>query len=160
MKKTGEWGMPLPPSLSPFGYNETIAQEFYPLNEKETLEKGWNWHAENNDKIAVYQGPRTEAPNHIKDAGNDIPDRILMCKKCSKPYKIIPRELELYKKHNSPLPHICFSDRHLARIQKRNPRQLWNRWCQKCNKPLMSTYSQERPETIFCEECYLKTIYG
>jgi len=31
MKKTGEWGEFFPMKLSPFGYNETVAQEYFPL---------------------------------------------------------------------------------------------------------------------------------
>ena len=38
MMKTGEWGEFFPSSLSPFGYNETVAQEYFPLSRKEVLE--------------------------------------------------------------------------------------------------------------------------
>ena len=31
MMITGEWGEFFPSSLSPFGYNETVAQEYFPL---------------------------------------------------------------------------------------------------------------------------------
>ncbi|USN57480.1 MAG: hypothetical protein H6766_03435 [Candidatus Peribacteria bacterium] len=31
MKQTGEWGEFFHPSLSPFGYNETVANEYYPV---------------------------------------------------------------------------------------------------------------------------------
>jgi hypothetical protein len=31
MIETGEWGEFFHPSLSPFGYNETVAQEYYPV---------------------------------------------------------------------------------------------------------------------------------
>ena len=31
MMRTGEWGEFFPSSISPFGYNETIAQEYFPL---------------------------------------------------------------------------------------------------------------------------------
>jgi len=32
MQKMGEWGEFFPSSLSPFGYNETVAEEYYPIN--------------------------------------------------------------------------------------------------------------------------------
>ena len=35
MTETGEWGEFFHPSLSPFGYNETVAMEYYPMVEKE-----------------------------------------------------------------------------------------------------------------------------
>jgi len=37
MMKTGEWGEFFPASLSPFGYNETVAQEYFPLSREEVL---------------------------------------------------------------------------------------------------------------------------
>jgi hypothetical protein len=30
MQETGEWGEFFHPSLSPFGYNESVAMEYYP----------------------------------------------------------------------------------------------------------------------------------
>lgn len=37
MRKTGEWGEFFAPSLSPFGYNETIATEYFPLSKEEAI---------------------------------------------------------------------------------------------------------------------------
>ena len=37
MLKTGEWGEFFPASMSPFGYNETVAQEYYPMSREEVL---------------------------------------------------------------------------------------------------------------------------
>jgi hypothetical protein len=39
MKQTGEWGEFFDTSLSPFGYNETVANEYYPLSEEEATKK-------------------------------------------------------------------------------------------------------------------------
>ncbi len=43
MKKTGEWGEFFPVNISPFSYNETIANDFYPLEKVEVLKRGWKW---------------------------------------------------------------------------------------------------------------------
>ena len=37
MMQTGEYGEFFPSSLSPFGYNETVATEYFPLSRKEVL---------------------------------------------------------------------------------------------------------------------------
>jgi formylmethanofuran dehydrogenase subunit E len=42
----------------------------------------------------------------------------------------------------------------LSRNKLRNPRKLFNRKCDKCGKEIKSTYSQNRGEIIYCEECY------
>ena len=43
MKQTGEWGEFFPISISPFAYNETVAQEYFPLTKEEVVAKGWRW---------------------------------------------------------------------------------------------------------------------
>ena len=158
MKSTGEWNQAPPAELSPFGYNETVAQEFYPLTKEEALKKGWKWHDEE-DSDAAYEGPKVEIPKDIKEAKEDIIEKVLICEKTKKPYKITQQELKLYRMHNLPLPRLCFDERHLERIQKRNPRNLWERECKKCGVEVSTSYSPDRPNQIYCEKCYLETVY-
>ncbi|MDD5054672.1 MAG: hypothetical protein PHZ00_00200 [Candidatus Peribacteraceae bacterium] len=159
MKKSGEWGLPLPPSLSPFGYNETVAQEYFPLTQKEAEKRGWKWKEDTDSQTSAYQGPNSRTPDDIRDVPDDIVQKILTCAKTGKPFKIIPQELALYREHNLPLPRLCFDERHVGRIRRRNPRQLWKRECMKCGKELESSYEPSKPEKIYCEECYLKEVY-
>lgn len=154
-----EWGQPLPPTLSPFGYNETVAQEYFPLTQKETEKRGWKWKEDTDSQTSAYQGPHSEIPSDIKDVPDDIVQKILTCTKTGKPFKVIPQELALYRQHNLPLSRLCFDERHIGRINRRNPRQLWGRKCMKCQKSVETTFSPERPEKICCEECYLKEVY-
>ena len=159
MEKTGEWGQQLPAALSPFGYNETVAQEYFPLTENNAKKQGFKWKTDTEAQTSAYQGPSPTLPDDIKDVPDDIVQKILMCETSGKPYKIIPQELALYRQHNLPLPRKCFDQRHVERIQRRNPRQLWKRECMKCGKELESSYAPERPEKVYCEECYLKEVY-
>ncbi|USN57484.1 MAG: hypothetical protein H6766_03455 [Candidatus Peribacteria bacterium] len=41
MIRDGERGEFFHPSLSPFGYNETVAQEYFPLTKDEALARGY-----------------------------------------------------------------------------------------------------------------------
>jgi len=43
-------------------------------------------------------------------------------------------------------------------MELRNPRKLYSRKCMKCEKDVQTTYSLERKETVYCEECYLETV--
>ncbi|MBT4367740.1 hypothetical protein HOD24_05125, partial [Candidatus Peregrinibacteria bacterium] len=43
MKKTGEWGEFFPSSISGFGYNETMAQTFFPLEKDDAKKLGYSW---------------------------------------------------------------------------------------------------------------------
>jgi CxxC-x17-CxxC domain-containing protein len=58
-----------------------------------------------------------------------------------------------------PIPHNCFDCRHKARMALRNPRRLWSRTCAKCGTAISTSYSPDRPEIVYCEECYLKEVY-
>jgi hypothetical protein len=40
MRADGEWGQFFPSSLSPFGYNETVAMEHFPLSHEEAVKRG------------------------------------------------------------------------------------------------------------------------
>lgn len=159
MRNTGEWGRPLPPSVSPFGYNETVAQEYFPLTKDEVMVRGWNWHDDVDQALSAYQGPKSAMPDDVSEAEDSLCGEIFTCERSGKPFKIIPQELKLYRKHNVPLPRLCFDERHLERIHKRNPRYLWERACKNCTKKLLSSYSPEREETIYCEGCYQKAVY-
>lgn len=142
MKKTGEWGYFFPMSISPFGYNETVAQEYYPLTKNEALKLGAKWRDE--DK---------------KDTKDSIINETLVCEECGKNYRVIKQELAFYRKYSLPIPRKCFSCRHMDRMHIRLPYKSFERTCTKCGKNLLSSYAPERPEKVYCNECYLKAVY-
>ena len=79
---------------------------------------------------------------------------------CTEAFKIIPQELEFYKKLNLPLPRYCPNCRHHQRLKNRNPFKLYTRTCQKegCHNTFQTTYSPDRPEIVYCEKCYNKEV--
>ena len=156
MRHTGEWGQFLPKNLSCFGYNETTAHDYYPLTKKEALAKGFKWKDE--DK-RDYKPQTYEIPNDIADVSDSITDEILACVDCKKNFKIVPQEFKFYRRNNIPIPHQCPDCRHKVRTTLRNPKRLWDRKCQKCNTNIKTTYASDRPETVYCETCYLKEVY-
>ncbi len=158
MQKTGEWGQFLPVALSPIGYNESNAYSFYPLTRDECLARGWKWNDED-DSREKYLGPSERIPDSIADVTDDICQKILICEATGKPYKIIPQELAFYRTMAIPIPRKCPDQRHKERMTRRNPRKLWKRTCAKCSKEIQTTYAPNRPEKIYCEECYLKEVY-
>jgi hypothetical protein len=159
MRKTGEWGQFFSRELSPFCYNETIAHEYFPMTEKQVKENGWRWKKEARDEEKSYLGPSVAIPEDIKDVDDSICSAILRCEATGKLFEIIPQELKFYKTMNLPLPRKCFMQRQAERFALRNPRKLWQRKCQKCQKEIQTTYAPERPEIVYCERCYLETVY-
>ncbi|MFA6523083.1 MAG: hypothetical protein WCS85_01825 [Candidatus Peribacteraceae bacterium] len=158
MRTTGEWGEFFPVRLSPFGYNETTASETTPLTKEEVRERDWKWRDEP-EVQKQYLGPDSVPPVDIGEVSDDITKQILRCEITGRPYKIIPQELKFYREMGIPVPRKCPDQRHKERMALRNPRKLWNRNCAKCKKPIATSYAPERPEIVYCEECYLTSVY-
>jgi hypothetical protein len=159
MKQDGDWGEFFPVSQSIYAYNETLAHEQIPLAKEEVLRLQWQWHEDDDTAANQYLGPSQDIPDRIDDVTDDITKQILSCSVTGKPYKIIPQELTFYREMTIPLPRKCPDQRHKERLALRNPRKLWNRQCAKCSKDIQTTYSPDRPEIVYCEECYLETVY-
>lgn len=104
--------------------------------------------------------PINTAPFPYQDsvAEEYFPSKTESLKK-EKPFKMIKLELDFYKKYNLPLPIKHPDDRNRKRMALRNPPKLWTRTCAKCAKAINTSYAPNRPEIIYCEECYLKEIY-
>ncbi|NUJ98132.1 hypothetical protein HGA92_05105 [Candidatus Gracilibacteria bacterium] len=191
-----EWGEFFPSSLSPFGYNETVAQEYYPINppvlrdiplikgdSQNGVEAGGFYYIDREGntyntleeagkrpvfKYSTYEAPfpkvekiipASKLPENIADIPDDILNWAIECEVTKKPFRIIKEELAFYRKHNLPIPRRHPDQRHLDRMSLRNPRHLYTRNCDKCGKEIQTTYAPERPEIVYCEECYNKEIY-
>ncbi|MBI5754522.1 hypothetical protein HZA40_05280 [Candidatus Peregrinibacteria bacterium] len=150
MKNNGDYGEFFPIKLSPFGYNDTLANWYFPLSREDALKKGYKW----NDFISPKIGMKTFS-------AKDLPQKIeiIACENDQKLFKIIPQELAFYRKHKLPLPHFCPDCRHEKRKRQMNPRKLWERKCAKCQVEIKTTYVPEAPEVVYCHDCYLAEIY-
>jgi hypothetical protein len=159
MKKTGEYGEFFPPEVSPVCYNETQGNYYMPLTKEEVLERGWLWE----DKVPGIFEKETMQPEDIPDTIEEVRDSItkeaLKCITCTKNYNIIPDELTFYRSEKIPIPRECPDCRYKRRFVLRLPRKLWDRTCDKCQKEIKSAYAPDRPETVYCEDCYKREIY-
>jgi len=170
-----KYGEFFPLELSPFCYNETIAQEYFPLTKEEALKQGYKWkdREERNYQIDIKT---KDIPNDIKDVNDDIIGKVIECEhqgkcneQCTEAFKIIPAELQFYKRMNLPLPHLCPNCRHYQRLKQRNPLKLWHRQCMcdktnhlhkgKCEVEFETSYSPDRSEIVYCEKCYQQEVY-
>jgi len=148
-----KYGEFFPIELSRFGYNETSAQVYFPLNKKQANEQGYNWYERPESE---YQ-PTIKAkdlPDNIKDVDDSILKQIIECdslrrsdlrnsakvrpsqeqkeQNCagSGVFRIISSELKFYQKHNLPLPRLCPDCRSQVRTGRRNTMRLYQRQCQ------------------------------
>jgi CxxC-x17-CxxC domain-containing protein len=153
-----EWGEFFPIELSPFAYNETVAQEYFPMTKEEVLARGWKWRNDDVQTLHATSVPTDKIPDNIADVPDSICTEILACETCGKNYKIQKSELKFYRKMNLPIPHKCPDCRHTNRMKLRNPRKLFSRTCDKCGIEIQTTFAPERPEKVYCEKCYLDAV--
>ena len=184
--RTYGFGEFFPPELSPFAYNETIAQEYFPLTADTAQNQGYRW-KETEKKDYKITKEAHDLPDHIRDVPDTIMNDIIGCThegtcthQCTSAFKIIPDELHFYREMNFPLPRLCPNCRHYARIAKRNPYRLWHRKCEcfgarsnntfyinaakhfhgssPCPNEFETSYAPDRPEIVYCEACYQNEI--
>lgn len=161
MKKEGTYGQFFPAELAPFSYNETLAQDYFPLTKEEALKRGFKWQEKTTGTYDKETIKENQMPETIGEVTEGILKEILVCENCKKNFRITKSEFDFYKRMNLPLPHKDFECRHKERMSKRNPRKLWHRKCMKegCQNEFETTYSPDRPETIYCEKCYQQEVY-
>lgn len=161
MKSDGEWGEFFQKELTPFAYNECIANEYMPLSKDEAQKQGFRW----KDDIPFTKGlgniSHDDIPQDPKEYNDSLLQAVLTCDSCEKNYRLIDREIGFYKNNNLSIPRLCFNCRHQLRMNKRNPRVLSSGICKKCNSVIQTSYSKrdQKIYTLYCENCYKKEIY-
>ena len=164
--RTYVYGDFYPSEIAQFDYNETSAQEFFPLVKAEAEVQGYSWKEEKgkNYKITVKS---KDLPDSILDVNEDIVSQIIECEhkgkcneQCATAFRIIPQELQFYKAQNLPLPRLCPNCRHYERTKNRNPVKLWQRKCMKsgCTNEFETSYAPNCPEIVYCEQCYQQEV--
>ena len=95
---------------------------------------------------------------------------------CTVAFRVLANELQFYRSQNLALPRLCPNCRFYQRLQKRNPPKLWHRKCMcagvndeskkysntikhfhegnPCPNEFETAISDERPEIVYCEQCY------
>ena len=154
--------------FSPLAYNESLAQDYVPLNKEQAKEKGFVWREPNAREFqTTMQG--ADLPDLINDVSDDIVNEIITCETCKRAYRIVNIELQFYKRIGLSLPHKCHNCRFLDRYKFINKPKLYHRSCMcdktnhlhkgKCEVEFETSYSPNRPEIVYCEKCYQQEVY-
>jgi len=181
------YGEYFPPEISPFSYNESIAQEYFPLTPAQAELYGMTW-SEPEEKNYTPTIKSNQIPDSLKEVQDSITAEILECAhhnqncshQCTGAFRIIPQELSFYKRFNIPLPNLCPSCRYSERISQRAPITLWKRQCccggvsdknknynnvakhfhgdNPCPNEFETSYAPDRPEIVYCEQCYQQEV--
>ena len=178
MKHTGEFGEFFPSVLSPFHYNESVAQDEFVLSKDEALSRGYSWQ----EHFTKTEGKETlrNIPDNIKDVPDSITKDILVCISCNRNYQITEGELLFYKQNEIPVPRECFFCRLKVLYKERGPVHLWKGICkcngatssngvyvntsphshgdQPCGALFETSFAPDRSEILYCAECYQREI--
>jgi hypothetical protein len=182
-----KYGEYFPIELSPFAYNATMAQEYFPISKKEAEKKGYTWENTANRDYKVDFQPK-ELLDSISEVKDDIVGKVIACEHggkcnqlCTTAFKIVKDELNFYRKMNLPLPRLCPNCRTFERLNQRTGIELHKRKCNcagnnslngdykntvvhthgdaPCENEFETTYSPDRQEIIYCEKCYQQEVY-
>jgi len=160
LKEKSEYGQFFAKDLSCFGYNETPAQEQFPLSKNEALAQGFSWENTERGTYGKETKKKDEIPENLSGIDFDVSKEIFVCEKCDKNYKIIKNEFLFYIKLNVPLSRLCPDCRHYRRMESRGPNKLWHRKCMNkgCQNEFETSYAPDRSEIVYCEKCYQNEV--
>lgn len=176
-----QFGDYIPKEFSPFSYNESVAQEYFPLTKEQAATKGYEWKDRDSDEKA-FTILGTDLPSRIGEVQDSILKQVIACEhqgtcleQCTKVFRIIPRELEFYRGANLPVPSLCPNCRHYSRMKRRNPIKLWKGTCacngtsskngeyanavshfhetNPCPNEFETPYSPDKAKIVYCAEC-------
>jgi hypothetical protein len=129
------YGEFFPIEISTFAYNETTAQDYFPISSEEARRKGYAWRERTKRTYAITL-KWSDIPDHITDVSNDIVNETIECMhngvcedNCASAFRILPQELSMYRLQNLALPRMCPNCRYYERFRQRNPFKLWHRRC-------------------------------
>jgi hypothetical protein len=157
--KTGEYGEFFPLNMSFFPYNDTMAAISFPKTKTEVETLDGYWQEQEKNKIYTNAIAAKDLPNNIKDVGDDILSKTIICETTGNGFKIIKEELAFYRAHNIALPRIHPEVRYQQRLGKRRNGEIALRNCDKCGKEMESSIKLNNGLRVYCEQCYQKSIY-
>ncbi len=174
-----KYGEFFPNEFSPWAYNETLAQEYFPLTKNEALAKGYRWRDPDTKdyKPTLHLG---ELPNDITQMDDSILEEIIECahkgqcnQGCTKAFRIIPNELNFYRKISVSIPTLCPACRTLERLKMRLGVKLYEAICMcsgdnetehfhgkaHCENKFKTGYVPSEGDIVYCEQCYQQEVY-
>src|SRR3989344_166136 len=151
------YGEFLPYEISLFGYNESYAADFFPLDKAEAERQGFACHEpEPNPHKPTLRV--ADVPDSIRDVPDSILNDVIACGSCGKPFRILSVELGLLRRFGLPVLGDCPDCRYRSRFVQLNPPRLWDRVCGKCGTAIRTAYAPDRPEIVYCEKCFNAAI--
>lgn len=151
------YGELFPFEFSPFSYNETMANYFFPLDREQAENKKISWYVNENKKHTPTLDPEN-IPQKVSDITDSIKSEILECGNCKNGFNIGDLEIYLHEKINTPLPDNCWKCRFKKRFDAVNLPGLYDRNCARCTLSIKTSYPPNSSEIVYCEKCYQQEV--
>ena len=165
----------------------SLAQEYFPLTKEEAIKKGYRWR--DPDTKDYEPSIMTEnLPDDITKTNDSITGEIIECahkmtcnQGCTKAFRIIPNELQFYRKIGVPAPTLCPACRTMERLKMRLGIKLYDGNCMcagagdesgkykngvihphgdsHCSETFKTGYSPDKGDIVYCEKCYQQEVY-
>ena len=156
MSARGEWGEFFPMRHALVAYNDSRAQDLFPLEAAQAQDEGLPWREED---PRSYLPQDCVLPDSIRDAAESLISAVLACGGCRRNYRVTKPELLFYRKMELPVPERCPACRRRERAALYPATgRLFARWCESCKTPLESVFAESSGRQVLCEACYLRYI--
>ena len=181
-----KYGEFFPVEFSPFAYNDTLAQEFFPKIKEEVEKEGFLWRDQvERNYVATLKA--MDLSNDLEETKDKIISDIIECAhegkcndKCTKAFRIIEKELQFYRKNKIPLPRLCPKCRNAKRLKQRALLEIVYKKCdcnglsskngiykntvlhfhgeKDCSDEFETSYTNKE-DILYCEKCYQQEVY-
>lgn len=159
----GEYGEFFDLSMGLMPYQSSSGQLYFPLTESEARAQNIPWYREPEPNIPEgirLRDPQREVPSNVRDVPENVVNDALVCEKTGKPFRVVPDELQFYRKMNIPLPTKHPWERMVTRVGFEGGTVLYPFTCPRCGTATRAVYTPEEQKrlTVLCEPCYLKEV--
>jgi hypothetical protein len=173
------YGEFFPPEFSAFSYNQTLAQDFFPLTKEQVGELGYSWRDPDQKECQTTVKPG-QIPDHINSVTGSILKEIIQCELCQRAYRIIEPEFNFYKRLSIPIPRRCPDCRLQRRFSLLSQPKFYAGVCGcagvksqngayaniaqhehgagVCPNKFETAYPPDGPQIVYCEQCYLAEV--
>jgi hypothetical protein len=150
MTARGEWGEFFHGSMSPFGYDETLAQDCFPIDKAEAESQGLLWCGV---REKFNEGDKKQAYAEAEESAG-----VAICEKTGRPFRVAVLEKTNREKLGVPPPDCCPEVRLSLLLERGSEPRLYHASCCSCSISCLSGFALDSAYKVLCEHCALARV--
>jgi hypothetical protein len=152
MQARGEFGELFPMTFSPFAYNHSYAQQFFPLERREVMNFGSSWY----DRSELDVRAACDASKLPDDAAATSESILVKSERSGRPFLISAYELKAHKRRQLPLPRVSYDERMMLRASSMFGATLYTRNCARSGNPIQTRIKPLSQKIVWDSEVWQK----